>query len=130
MEKKAKDLQERVKTYFAACDATAERLVQKNGAIVYRQIPYTMAGLASHVGLSQQEIRRLAVSDAPGEKRAAAAMADAIRRIERYTIERALIGELNTSIVSLLLKDLGYGTTPEKEERIEILLDDREGWSE
>ena len=39
-------LQSEIEAYFAACDATRERNVLKNGNVEVRQTPYTLAGLS------------------------------------------------------------------------------------
>ena len=49
-----------VEQYFRDCDATAERFEQRNGAIAYRQVPYTLAGLSAAIARSEQSIREAA----------------------------------------------------------------------
>ena len=104
----------------------------KNGSVSCRQTPYTLAGLSEHLGIPQGEIRERA---GRGADDVARLYADAIRRIERYIVERALLGELQYSVAAMLLGELGSG---EKEKlkpdgddgRIVIVLEDKEGWSE
>ena len=119
----------RINAYFTACDETAERVILKNGNVSYRQTPYTLAGLSEHLGISQQRIRQRA----EGSGRGARQFADALRRIERYTVERALLGELQYSVAALLLRDLGSGEKLPPEEdagNVVIVLEDKEGWCE
>ena len=122
-------LAERIDAYFTACDETAERVILKSGSVSYRQTPYTLAGLSEHLGISQQIIRQ----KAEGGGRIGKLYADAMRRIERYTVERALLGELQYSVAAMLLRELGAGEKLPPDEdagRIVIVLEDREGWSE
>ena len=122
-------LSARIDAYFTACDETAERVILKNGNVSYRQTPYTLAGLSEHLGISQQRIRQRA----EGSGRGARQLSDALRRIERYTVERALLGELQYSVAALLLRDLGSGEKLPPEEdagNVVIVLEDKEGWCE
>lgn len=122
-------LKARIDAYFSACDETAERVILKNGNVSCRQTPYTLAGLSEHLGIPQQEIR----SKAEGRGGSAKVFANALRRIERYTVERALLGELQYSVAAILLRDLGSGEKlpPDGDARnIVIVLEDKEGWSE
>ncbi len=124
-----KTLANSIEDYFAKCDETAERVILKSGSVSYRQTPYTLAGLSERLGISQQVIRQKAESKGPIGRLFASAM----RRIERYTVERALLGELQYSVAAMLLRDLGSGEKLPPEEdsgKIVIVLEDKEGWSE
>ena len=128
---KPKSLKSKIEAYFAACDATAERVTLKNGSVTIRQTPYTLAGLSEHLGIPQAEI--LAKGRKEGEGRGRANISDALRRIGRYIGEHALLGELQYSVAAKLLEELGTGEKlppDEQESRIVIVLEDREGWSE
>ncbi len=125
-----RSLKNRIEAYFAACDETAERVVQKNGSVSIRQTPYTLAGLSEHLGVPQSEIRERAKGGEGADGRLFAA---AVRRIERYIVEHALLGELQYSVAAKLLGDLGTGEKlppDEDEKRIVIVMEDKEGWSE
>ncbi len=120
-------LAKRINAYFTACDKTAERVILKNGNVSYRQTPYTLAGLSEHLGISQQRIRQ----SAEGSGRNSKQFSNALRRIERYTVERALLGELQYSVAAMLLRDLGSGEKlpPEGDaQSVVIVLEDPEGW--
>lgn len=128
---KPKSLKSKVEAYFAACDATAERVTLKNGSVTIRQTPYTLAGLSEHLGRPQSEI--LAKGRKEGEGPESRQFADALRRIGRYIVEHALLGELQYSVAAKLLEELGTGEKlpPDEDEgRIVIVLEDREGWGE
>ena len=128
---KLTDLESKMEAYFAACDATAERVTLKNGGETIRQTPYTLAGLSEHLGIPQAEI--LAQGRKEGESRGRKNFSDALRRIGRYIVEHALLGELQYSVAAKLLEELGTGEKlppDEQESRIVIVLEDREGWSE
>lgn len=119
----------RIDDYFSECDKTAERVILKSGALSVRQVPYTLAGLAERLGVSQQAIRQRAERGG----RIGMHYANAMRRIERYTVERALLGELQSSVAAKLLGELGSGEKLPPDEdagRIVIVLEDKEGWSE
>ena len=126
-----KSLKSKMEAYFAACDATAERVTLKNGSVTIRQTPYTLAGLSEHLAIPQGEI--LAKSRKGGEGTEGNLFSDALRRIGRYIAEHALLGELQYSVAAKLLEELGTGEKlpPDEEERsIVIVLEDKEGWSE
>lgn len=121
----------KVEAYFAACDATAERIVLKNGSVTVRQTPYTLAGLSEHLGIPQSEI--LEKSKREGGSAEGGIFAAAVRRIGRYIAERALLGELQYSVAAKLLDELGIGERlppDESEKRIVIVMEDKEDWSE
>ena len=124
-----KSLKSRIEAYFAACDATAERVTLKNGSVTVRQTPYTLAGLSEHLAKPQGEI--LAASRKGGNGTECKAYADALRRIGRYIAEHALLGELQYSVAAKLLEELGTGEKlppNEEDRRIVIVLEDKEGW--
>ena len=128
---KPKSLKSKIEAYFAACDATAERVTLKNGSVTIRQTPYTLAGLSEHLGIPQAEI--LAKGRKEGESRGRKNFSDALRRIGRYIVEHALLGELQYSVAAKLLEELGTGEKlppDERESRIVIVLEDKEGWGE
>ena len=123
-------LKQRVGAYFAACDATNERVILKNGGVSYRQIPYTLAGLSAAISVPKK--RSLEIASGNGSRAACAVLGDALRRIERHVVERALLGELQLNAVSLVLDDLGChadgGGTDAA--RIVVTLDDPERWGD
>ena len=123
-------LKARVEAYFSACDATCERFEQKNAAVGYRQLPYTLSGLAHATGLDAGEILAAGAGRGRAER---ALLSDAVRRIARYLEERALLGELQGGMAMALLKELGRMRDAQPEEdarRLTVVLSDREGWSE
>ena len=124
-------LQSKIEAYFAACDATQERNVLKNGNVEVRQTPYTLAGLSEHLGTPQAEI--LAMARREDENAENGPYARALRRIGRYISERALLGELQYGVAAKLLEELGIGEKlppDEREKRIVIVMEDKNGWSE
>ena len=128
---KLTDLESKMEAYFAACDATAERVTLKNGSVTIRQTPYTLAGLSEQLKTPQSEI--LAKGRRGGKSEERKLYANALRRIGRYIAEHALLGELQYSVAAKLLEELGTGEKlppDEQESRIVIVLEDREGWSE
>jgi len=128
---KQTSLLSKVEAYFAACDATAERIVLKNGSVTVRQTPYTLAGLSEHLGIPQSEILDKAKRESGSAE--GGCCAAAVRRIGRYIAERALLGELQYSVAAKLLDELGIDEKlppDESEKRIVIVMEDKEDWSE
>ena len=128
---KPKNFEGKIEAYFAACDATAERVTLKNGSVTIRQTPYTLAGLSEHLATPQGEI--LAKGRKGGKGEESKQITNALRRIGRYIVEHALLGELQYSVAAKLLEELGTGEKlppDEKESRIVIVLEDKEGWGE
>ncbi|MCE5188254.1 MAG: DNA-packaging protein [Eubacteriales bacterium] len=128
---KPDSLESKMEAYFAACDETAERVTLKNGSVTIRQTPYTLAGLSEHLGIPQAEI--LKKGRRQGEGTEGRLYAGALRRIGRYIVERALLGELQYSVAAKLLDELDTGEKlppDEEDRRIVIVLEDKEGWSE
>ena len=128
---KPKNLKSKMEAYFAACDATAERVTLKNGSVTIRQTPYTLAGLSEHLATPQGEI--LAKGRGGGDNTECRQFANALRRIGRYIVEHALLGELQYSVAAKLLEELGTGEKlppSEEDRRIVIVLEDKEGWGE
>ncbi|MEA5048797.1 MAG: terminase small subunit [Eubacteriales bacterium] len=128
---RTKSLKSKVEAYFTECDATAERVTLKSGNVTIRQTPYTLAGLSEHLGVPQAEI--LAKGRRGDDRAESAVYAGALRRIGRYIVERALLGELQYSVAAKLLDELGTGEKLPPDEdgnRIVIVLEDKEGWCE
>ena len=128
---KPKSLKSKIVAYFAACDATAERVTLKNGSVTIRQTPYTLAGLSEHLATPQGEI--LAKGKRGGKSEERKLYANALRRIGRYIAEHALLGELQYSVAAKLLEELGTGEKlppDEEDRRIVIVLEDKEGFGE
>ena len=122
-----KRLESSIRAYFAACDQTRERTPLKNGGFEERQIPYTLYGLAVATGYAPKRIVELANS---GEGAAAKLFREAVSRIEAYTLERALLGELSHQMALAALEELGGSTPAATAEHIEITMDEAaERWS-
>jgi len=118
--------------YFAHCDSTRERIEAKNGQTSFRQTPYTLAGLADRLGLDKETIRDMARTGSD-KSPTVRCLRSALRRIERYTVEHALLGELQLSVAQMLLSDLGCGTHLSETatgEGIVVRLEDPKGWGE
>lgn len=60
----------------------------------------------------------------------AAVLSWAALRVEQHIVERALLGELNVAVASILLKDWGYGLKQESEApcEVKVVLEDPEGF--
>jgi len=124
------DLKAAIEAYFAACDATKERWEHKNGAVSYRQVPYTLAGLSAAIARSEQSIR--AAAEGQGTRAEQRILSDAVRKIAQHLSERALMGELAANVALPLLHALGIGgeESQDGDKRLIVVMDDREGWSE
>ncbi|MDL2259213.1 DNA-packaging protein [Eubacteriales bacterium OttesenSCG-928-K08] len=127
--------------YFDACDATRERVDLKNGEITYHQVPYTMAGLCAQLGVARSVLEE--ISKAPPPDRSKESMSEedelkkvlhwAVARVEQYTVERALLGELNSSVASMLLRGWGYNDEKKPEpqnQSVQVVLEDPCGYAQ
>lgn len=113
--------------YFARCDETRERFAQKSGGFSERQIPYTLYGLALAVGMNPRRLLQL-VRGEGGPAWKGRLLLAGVTRIAAYTMERALLGELNYQTALSALKELGLSEAGEEagEGTLEVVLD-REG---
>ena len=87
--------------------------------------------MSEHLGIPQAEILGKACGEEEGE--VSGPYARALRRIGRYIAERALLGELQYSVAAKLLEEFGIGERlppDEREKRIVIVMEDKNGWSE
>ena len=123
MNKRTERMNSAIGAYFAACDATRERRELKNGATEERQIPYTLFGLARAVRLTPEEVLRAFHTGRCSKEDAI--LRDAVLRIAAYTLERALLGELNYQSALDALRSLGLFGAPEQADgTLSIVLDD------
>ena len=123
MNRKTERMTEAIGAYFAACDATRERRELKNGGTEERQIPYTLFGLARAVKLTPEEV--LAAFHTEKGSKEDAILRDAVLRVAAYTLERALLGELNYQSALETIRSMGLSGTQEKADgTLEIVLDE------
>jgi len=126
MNRKTERMTEAIGAYFAACDATRERRELKNGGTEERQIPYTLFGLARAVQLTPEEVLAAFHTEARSEKNVI--LRDAVLRVAAYTLERALLGELNYQSALEAIRSMGLSGGAEKTDgALEIVLDDAAG---
>ena len=123
MNKRTERMNSAIGAYFAACDATRERRELKNGGIEERQIPYTLFGLARAVRLTPEEV--LAAFHTGRCSKEEALLRDAVLKIAAFTLERALLGELNYQAALDALKSMGLTNAADRAGgTLEIVLDD------
>ena len=91
--------------YFAACDATRERIPLKNGGFDERQIPYTLFGLARAAKVSPEAL--IKVCRGPCRTAKDRLLFDAVLKVAAYTQERALLGELTYQVALETLRSIG-----------------------
>lgn len=126
MNRKTERMTEAIGAYFASCDATRERRELKNGGTEERQIPYTLFGLARAVQLTPEEV--LAAFHTEARSKENAILRDAVLRVAAYTLERALLGELNYQSALEAIRSMGLSGGAEKTDgALEIVLDDAAG---
>lgn len=111
-----KDFQQAVEGYFAACDEKTEKAPPKGASP--RQIPYTLHGLSSALGLQAGELLQLTRE---GNSWQRPILNRAISRIAAYTMERALLGELSYQMATLALKELEPDKGPDK--RLSVVME-------
>ena len=105
MNRRTEDLQQAIGAYFAACDATRERIPLKNGGFEERQIPYTLFGLARAAKMSPEAL--LKVGRKPRRTAKDRLLYDAVLRVAAYLTERALLGELTYQMALEALRPIG-----------------------
>ena len=123
MNKRTERMISAIGAYFAACDATRERRELKNGGTEERQIPYPLFGLARAVCLTPEEV--LSAFHTGRCSKEDAILRDAVLRVAAYTLERALLGELNYQSALDALKSLGlFKAADQTDGTLSIVLDD------
>ena len=125
MSRKAERTDRAIRAYFEACDATRERRELKNGGTEERQIPYTLFGLARAASLTPEEV--LAAFHAGKRSKENAILRDAVLKVAAYTLERALLGELNYQTALDTLRSMGLMNAAQQDGEIRIVLDDAAG---
>lgn len=124
MNKTAQRLKGAIGAYFAACDATRERLPLKNGGFSERQIPYTLFGLARAVNMTPEEIVKAVRNPRRSEK--SALLRDAVLNVASYTLERALLGELTYQMALEVIRPLGLsGEKQDADQTLRVVMDER-----
>lgn len=119
-------LEQQIRAYFAACDATRERQPLKNGGFMERQIPYTLYGLAVATGYAPRRVLELA----NGRGKQGKLMREAVSRIAAYTLERALLGDIGHQAALAALATLD-GTPSEADEGCVVVMDESASrWAE
>lgn len=111
--------------YFAACDATRERIPLKNGGFEERQIPYTLFGLARAVKLSPDTL--LEKTRAAKRSKTDRLLADAVLKVAAYTMERALLGELTYQVALETIRSMGFQETGGDAAAVTVVMEDRLG---
>lgn len=114
---KLEDTKRKINDYFLCCDSLNETEKKK---IVK---PYTLSGLLCFMELTRKEFEKLLC-----KKKYAEIFNRALSRIEAFTEEKALTGELSASAASNTLKyNFGWNDIKEKEESspniLKIVLD-------
>ena len=122
MERKSERMNGAIGAYFAACDATRERLQLKNGGYEERQIPYTLFGLARAVKLTPEEI--LAAFRTGRRSKTDAILRDAVLKIASYTLEHALLGDLSYQVALEAIRAMGLTDGAEHGGDLRIVLDE------
>lgn len=126
MSRRTERMNSAIGAYFAACDATRERRELKNGGTEEKQIPYTLFGLARAVRLTPDEVLSAFHTGRCSEEDAI--LRDAVLKVAAYTLERALLGELNYQSALEALKGMGLsGAAGQTDGTLEIVLDDAAG---
>ena len=99
--------EQRIETYFQACDATRQQVQLKSGMMAERQLPYTLYGLCAAVGLHPERALALAAGG-EGQLWQRRLLENALCRIAAFTMERALMGELTHQVALAAIRELGF----------------------
>ena len=123
MSRQTDEMAQAIGAYFAACDATRERIPLKNGGFEERQIPYTLFGLARAVKVSPEALVK--VFRKPQRTVKDRLLFDAVLKVAAYTQERALLGELTYQVALETLRSIGVTGEPEEGRTLNITMDER-----
>ena len=105
MNRTTESIETAIGAYFAACDATRERIPLKNGGFEERQIPYTLFGLARAVQMTPDALlERMKHAE---RSRTGQLPRDAVLKVAAYTMERALLGELTYQMALETIRSMG-----------------------
>ncbi|MCL2670737.1 MAG: DNA-packaging protein [Clostridiales bacterium] len=117
------ELQTRVETYFAQCDATRRDVTKKDGTVSVWQLPYTFYGLCAALGESAARL----LAQSQGRGAGARILRCALHRIAAHLAERALLGDFPHQMVLPLLRETGFlPESAEEGERVwEVRMDAR-----
>ncbi len=122
MNKRTQTTEQAIGAYFAACDATRERIPLKNGGFEERQIPYTLYGLARAAKVTPEALVK--VMRAPRRTAKDRLLFDAVLRVAAYTQERALLGELTYQVAIETLRTIGANPESEQTDAMRITMDE------
>ena len=92
---KIAEMEKKINDYFACCDSLNEENANSKKIVK----PYTLSGLLCYVGLTRHEFEKLLC-----RKRYADIFNRALSKIEAFTEEKALTGDLSASAASNTLK--------------------------
>ena len=122
MDRQTETTAQAIGAYFAACDATRERIPLKNGGFEERQIPYTLFGLARAAKLTPESL--IKVYREPRRTAKDRLLFDAILRVAAYTQERALLGELTYQVALETLRSIGVPEQDAAAETMHVTMDE------
>jgi hypothetical protein len=123
MSKQTETTAQAIGAYFAACDATRERIPLKNGGFEERQIPYTLFGLARAAKTTPEAL--IKIYREPKRTAKDRLLFDAVLKVAAYTQERALLGELTYQVALESLRSIGDAGVPEEGQTLHIVMDER-----
>ena len=113
---KIAELERRIEEYFSGCDVQNEKKIKK---------PYTLSGLLCKLEITRRDFERLA-----SKRSFAAVVCKALAKIEAFTEEHALTGELSSNAAANSLKyNFGWNDKKSDEDKgaseksIKIILD-------
>ena len=120
------EMAQAIGAYFAACDATRERIPLKNGGFEERQIPYTLFGLARAARVPKEALVK--AYQKPSRSARDRILSDAVLKVAAYTLERALLGELTYQVALETLRSIGASAETDGTDRtLCVVLDERLG---
>ena len=122
MKRTTESIETAIGAYFAACDATRERIPLKNGGFEERQIPYTLFGLARAVNMMPDAL--LKKTRNAQRSRTGSLLANAVLKVAAYTMERALLGELTYQVALETIRSMGFAESGD-EAVLTVVMDDR-----
>ena len=123
MERKPERIEAAIGAYFAACDATRERIPLKNGGFEERQIPYTLFGLAAVLDTTPEKLLKCAKETR--RSRSCRLVRNAVLKVAAYTAERALLGEINYQVALEIIRSMELSENGQDGTVTNVVLDER-----
>ena len=123
----AKELAARIEAYFDQCMSSRREFPLKNGSVQVRYTkPPSMAGLSVFLGVHKDTVYSYMSSESKSgvssetTKDIAEVLARARDRIEAFTVEAAMSGDIDPKTAQLILGGFGYANKTEERTTVTV----------